>query len=120
MSQIGRLRDKVWIQARDPAALPNAFNEVPDLWIDVLADIWAAVVALSGREYIAAQQTQTALTHTVEIRRPSVVLVTPAHRVKWIEYLPGGSTVTHCLDIKHVVPLVRDRGRIQLQCVEHG
>lgn len=119
MSQIGKLREKVWIQERDPTAQRNAFNEAPDVWIDVLANVWASVLALSGREFVAAQQTQTALTHSVELRRPTVQ-IKPVHRVKWIEYLPCGAQVTHFLDIKHVVVLERRRGYIQLQCVEHG
>lgn len=119
MSQIGKLREKIWVQERDPTAPRNEFNEDPDAWIDVLTNVWASVLALSGREFVAAQQTQTALTHTVELRRP-IVQIKPIHRVKWIEYLPGGTTVIHYLDIKHVVPLERRRGYIQLQCVEHG
>ena len=119
MSQIGRLCEKIWVQQRDPAAAANDFNEPADVWIDVLTNVWASVLALSGREYVAAQQTQTILTHQVEMRRPNVQ-VTPQHRVKWIETLPGGTRITHYLDIKHIVPLEKRRGYIQLQCVEHG
>lgn len=117
----GRLRERVTLQQRDPDAVANVYNELPDTaWEDLLADEPAEVYAFSGREYIAAQQTQTAASHRVTIRTPTRLAIKPVHRFVWIERLIGGVDVTHYLDIKQVTPLVKQRGYTECVCTEHG
>jgi head-tail adaptor len=115
----GRLRERVTLQQRDPAATPNSYNEQPDQWVALLSSEPAEVYALSGREYVAAQQVQGAVTHRVMLRTPTRVAIKQEHRFLWTERLIGGTEVSHVLDIKQVTPLVRQRGYTECLCTEH-
>lgn len=61
----GSLRHKVTIQ-RVSQTLDSSRQTV-DLWT-TLADVWAAVEPLTGRELVNAQQIQPDVTHRVRIR----------------------------------------------------
>lgn len=115
----GRLRERVTLQQRDPAATANAYNEKPDQWVALLENEPAEVYALNGREYVAAQQVQGSVTHRVMLRTPTRIAIRQEHRFVWIEQLIGGTQITHCLDIKQVVPLVKQRGYSECLCTEH-
>jgi head-tail adaptor len=116
----GFLRERVTLQERDPDATPNAYNEPPDEWRTLLSNEPAQVSALSGREYVAAQQTQTALSHRVTLRTPTRIAVKQSHRFVWVERLIGGTETTHYLDIKHAGPDRKRRGYTECICTEHG
>lgn len=116
----GRLRDRVSLQERDPNAVPNAYNEQGEAWIDLLANLPADVYAFAGREYVAAQQMQSAVSHRVTLRTPTRVAIQSVHRFVWVERLIGGTAITHYLDIKQVAPLQKQRGYTECVCTEHG
>lgn len=61
----GRLKKRVTIQR--PRNDTDAAGDTASEWIDV-ACVWAAVEPLSGREWFAAQQHQSSVTHRVTIR----------------------------------------------------
>lgn len=115
----GWLRERITLQKRDPDAAKNDYNERVDAWIDVLSDVPAQVYALTGNESTAAQQVQAELTHRVVVRTPGNVSIRPEYRLLWTETLLGGTSTTHLLDIKQVVPLVNRRGYTQVLCVEN-
>lgn len=115
----GRLRERVTLQERDRAAATNAYNEKQEIWSDLLRSEPADVYALNGREYVAAQQIQASVTHRVMLRTPTRVAIRQDHRFVWVERLRGGATFTHLLDVKQVVPLVRQRGYTECLCTEH-
>lgn len=116
----GRLRERVSLQKRDPTAIPNAYNEQPDTWIAMLENEPAEVYAYSGREYVAAQQVQSAASHRVTLRTPTRVAILPEHRFVWTQRLIGGTAVTRYLDIKQVTPLTTRRGYTECVCTDHG
>lgn len=116
----GRLRERVTLQERDSGATPNAYNEAPETWLPLLSDEPAEVYAFSGREYVAAQQTQISASHRVTLRTPTRVAIRPEHRFVWVETLIGGTSVTHYLDIKQVTPLLKPRGYTECVCTDHG
>lgn len=62
----GTLRHKVTIQKTGSQTLDSSRQPV-DLWVKV-ADVWAAVEPLSGRELVIAQQQQPDVTHRVRMR----------------------------------------------------
>lgn len=115
----GRLRERVTLQQRDPAAISNDYNEQPDQWVALLTGEPAEVYALNGRESVAAQQVQAFNTHRVMLRTPTRIAIRQEHRFVWIERLIGGTAITHYLDIKQVVPLVKQRGYTECLCTEH-
>jgi head-tail adaptor len=116
----GQLRERVTLQMRDPDAIPNEYNEKEDNWLNLMANEPAEVYAFSGREYVAAQQTQSAASHRVTLRTPTRIAIRPEHRFVWVEKLIGGTVVTHYLDIKQTTPLVKRRGYTECVCTEHG
>lgn len=74
---IGSLRHRVQVQA--PQQTQDEFGEVAETWVTV-AEVWAEVRAMSGRELFNAQQVQADVTHKVRMRyldvlRPSYRLV---------------------------------------------
>jgi head-tail adaptor len=115
----GRLRERVTLQQRDQTATPNSYNEQPDQWVALLESEPAEVYALSGREYVAAQQVQGAVTHRVTVRTPTRLVIRQDHRFAWVERLIGGVSFTHYLDIKQVTPLTKFRGYTECLCTEH-
>lgn len=76
MIQAGDLRHRIILQ-RNAAVQDQTTGELVPLWIDV-ATVWAQIVPLSGREFIAAQATQAGVTARIVIRARDV---DPAMRV---------------------------------------
>lgn len=72
----GRLNKRITIQS--PATGQDATGEPTTGWTDV-ATVWASIVDVSGREYVAAGGTQNAAQTKVTIRKRSGI--TPAMRV---------------------------------------
>lgn len=73
----GALRHRITIQGR--TADKNNYNELTD-WQDVLTT-QAAINTLSGREFFAAEQTQSEVTHKITIRyKPGIK---PSMRVQF-------------------------------------
>ncbi|HRC61626.1 MAG TPA: phage head closure protein [Dehalococcoidia bacterium] len=108
----GRLRNRVVIQRRTGAV--NAFNEPTDTW-SALATVWAGIEPISGREYFAAQQVQSELTHRVTIRY--LEGVTPKDRVAWTD---PATQATRYFDIRAVIDRDERHREQQLMCVEHA
>jgi len=61
----GKLRHRIQLQYE--TEIPNATGELDRTWSS-LADVWAAVEPLSGKELIDAQQVASAVTHRARIR----------------------------------------------------
>jgi SPP1 family predicted phage head-tail adaptor len=78
MISSGLMRERVTIQA--PSEQRNQFGEATVAWSDV-ATVWASVQGMSAREYLAAQQVDSVVTHKVRIRFfPGI---THSHRLVW-------------------------------------
>ena len=74
------MRERITIQA--PTEQRNQFGEATVTWSDV-ATVWASVQGLSAREYLAAQQVGSIITHKIRIRFfPGI---THSHRIVWRE-----------------------------------
>lgn len=68
--EAGRLRHPVTLEA--PTRAANTFGEPVAAWSPV-AEAWASVEPLSGRELWQAQQVQSQVSHRVRLRGPSDV-----------------------------------------------
>ena len=80
MISSGLMRERITIQA--PTEQRNQFGEATVTWSDV-ATVWASVQGLSAREYLAAQQVGSIITHKIRIRFfPGI---THSHRIVWRE-----------------------------------
>lgn len=70
MSVSAQMNKRVKLQVRP--ATRNDLNEVTGSWVNLVAEgdgnVWAAVVDLSGREYVAAGGTQNAVETKITIR----------------------------------------------------
>ena len=66
----GAMRHYLAIQER--ATTKGAYGEQADTWSDVAGgSVWMAIVPLNGRELLAAQQLNTAVSHIVQLRYDS-------------------------------------------------
>lgn len=75
--QAGKLRH--WIVLQKPEKVQDTkTGAVRNIWVDV-AELWADVVAVSAREFIAAQAVQSSVTTRITIRYRSDV--TNKHRI---------------------------------------
>lgn len=108
----GRLRHRVAIQRRTGAE--SGFGEPTDTWTD-LATVSAGVEPISGREYFAAQQVQSEVTHRVTIRY--LAGVTPKDRIVWTDPATG---VARYFDIRSVLDKDERHRELALMCVEHA
>lgn len=76
MVRIGRLRHFVEIQ--ETTAEKDATGSPSEGWATI-AQVWASIEPLSGREFIEAAQVEATITHTIRMRyRPDV---TTRHRI---------------------------------------
>lgn len=75
--EAGRLRHRVRIE-RPENQQSSGLGEVAQTW-RLVAHRWAEVEPLSGRELLAAQQVQSAVTHRVRLRHCAAL--SPAMRV---------------------------------------
>ncbi|MGP1293443.1 phage head closure protein [Serratia sp. CY31944] len=64
--QAGKLRHRITLQKPEKVQNPDS-GEMEDTWLD-LTTIWAEVVPLSAREFVAAQAMQNAVTTRITIR----------------------------------------------------
>jgi len=112
----GRLRHLVELQRNTPVA-SNKLNEPTDNW-QTLASVHAGVEPISGREFFAAHQVQSDVSHRITVRfYPGL---TPKDRVAWVNRPLGGVTVTRIFDIKAILDRDEKHREMQLMCVEHG
>jgi SPP1 family predicted phage head-tail adaptor len=106
----GELNKKVTIER--PVDTPDAQTGAPvRTWEDV-ATVWAKIEPLAGREFWQAQQSQSAVTHQVEIwyRRD----VTCRNRLRFVDRL-----ATRYLDIAGMIDPGEEHVSLILQCVEY-
>jgi SPP1 family predicted phage head-tail adaptor len=108
----GRLRHSVVIQRRTGAA--NAFNEPTDTWAD-LATVSAGIEPIAGREYFAAQQVQSEVSHRVTIRYMEGV--SPKDRLVWTD---PATSVARYFDIRAVIDRDERHRALELMCTEHA
>lgn len=118
----GQLRERVTLQAKNPAAAADSFNDSAEQWVDVLANLPARVQALSGREFLNGQQTHADATHLVRIRTPARTALSTEQRLAWVSRLPDGTLQTRLLDVRHFAPLLNApwRGYTEFVCTEHA
>ena len=101
----GRLRHRITIQ-QPTAGSANAYGETTDTWT-TFAEVRAAIIPQTAREFVAAQQVRGTMTHLLEIRALSGI--TNQMRVKF---------GTRYLHIDGVIE-IDERGReMRLACVE--
>lgn len=62
----GRLRHRVRLQDKQQTQNPTT-GELSEAWVDV-AEVWANVVPMSGREFMAASAEQSEVRGRIEIR----------------------------------------------------
>jgi len=108
----GRLRHQVAIQRRTSAE--SNFGEPADTWT-TLATVPAGIEPVSGREYFAAQQVQSEVTHRVAIRY--FAGISPKDRLVWTDPATG---VARYFDIRAVIDQNERHRELQLMCVEHA
>ncbi len=101
----GRLRHRIVLQAF--VVTVDAWGTPIQAWTD-MASLWASVEALHGREFFAAAQVQSEVTHKVRIRHRDGI--TPAMRI-----LHGERT----LQIEAILPDVRG-SELVLMCKEYS
>lgn len=111
--RIGQLDKRITIQRRSQTL--DAYGQQVDSWSTV-ADCWADVRPVGGREKLSAMAMQADLTHTVAVRY-NVALLPPkeaaANRIVYAT--PAGSRVLNITSARDV-----DEGRrwIVFDCVE--
>jgi SPP1 family predicted phage head-tail adaptor len=76
----GQLNRRITIEQRSQA--PGDFGHPVDSWEPVVPTVWASVRPLGGRELIAAQAVQAALTHTIVVRYQAALAV-PVQAAQW-------------------------------------
>jgi SPP1 family predicted phage head-tail adaptor len=105
--QAGRLRHRVTIQQE--AVIKGALGGQAKSWVDVVT-VWEAVEPIRGREFFAAQQVNSEVTHRVTIRYRTGVTA------KMRLVFQG-----RVLDISAPPIDVEERHRdLQLMCIERG
>lgn len=102
----GTLRHRVTIQQK--SVTRDSYGAEVVTWTD-LDTVWAAVEPLSGREYLAALQTQAEVTTRIRLRYRSDLVVEPEMRVTW-----DG----HTYDVLAAIETQARRREVQLMCRE--
>ena len=80
MLRAGLLLHKIEIQVK--TAHRDMMGQEVVTW-DAFAYAWASIDPLGGREYFAAQQIQSSISHKIMIRYQANIK--PYHRIKWGE-----------------------------------
>lgn len=88
--QAGKLRHRVTLER--PTVMTDSHGDQVKTWA-TLAEVWAEVLDLSGREFIAAQQVMADITVQVRMRGRTDFRLTPKDRIVF-----GSRT----FDIRHV------------------
>lgn len=100
------MHDRVTLQDEVPAKGDLGGEQMA--WVDE-ATVWAAVDPLRGKEFFAAQQVNSEVSHQVTIRYRTGV--TPKKRLLW-----DGRV----LEITAVLPSKERRRYLHLMCVDRG
>ncbi len=103
-SSIGDMRR--WITIEQQAPTQNARGEEVPTWT-TFATAWAAIIPLSGRELLAAQQIQASVTHRIVLRYLSGL--DPSMRIVY-----NG----RYFDIQQVININEQSRQMELQCIE--
>lgn len=104
MARIGNLRERVTIQTLETSR--DGFGGIVETW-ETMTTVWASVQNITGREVLAAQQTNAEISHRVTMRYLDNVV--PTMRLLW---------GTRILDINAALD-ADGRGRwLELLCVE--
>lgn len=69
--RIGQMNQRITIQRR--SATKDAYGQEIDSWIDV-AEVWAYIRPISGREKLRAFAVESDLSHTVTVRYSAALL----------------------------------------------
>ena len=102
----GRLRHLVSLQRA--STVTNEFGEQSSIWADY-AEVHAAIEPLRGGERIAADQTQSKLTHKVTVRYTSTIECD--HRIKY---------GTRYLYINAIIDVAERHTDLELMCTENA
>ena len=105
----GELKHRVTLQ--EATETRDSFGQPVRTWSDV-ATVWAAVQALSGREFLEAKQLKRAVTTRIVIRWRDDVHA--GMRARWTD--PAGTT--HTYDVEAVIPDSTHRRQLSLMCLE--
>jgi SPP1 family predicted phage head-tail adaptor len=107
----GRLRHKVTLQRR--VETTNAIGETVWYYADV-AEIFAHIEPLSGKEYFGAQQVQSDVTTRVRVRYRTGLQ--PTMRLVHVREA-GSPTLFDYYDIQSIIQPHTDRRELQLMCI---
>lgn len=110
--QLGRLKHNVTLQTR--VVTPNAVGEGAISYVD-LADVWASVEPLTGRELFAAQTVQADVTTRIRLHYRSDVV--PTMRVKFVADYDSPQMV-ELYDVQVVMHTNEARQETVLMCVK--
>lgn len=108
--QPGRLRSKVTLQSR--VLTPDAVNDQVATYVD-LADEWASIEPIVGREFFAAQQVQADVTTRIRIRYR--VDAVPTMRVKFVADYDSPQQIDY-YDVEAVMHTNEKRRETILMC----
>ena len=103
----GKLRHRVELQ-RVSTTL-DSHGDKTEAWT-TLAEVWASIEPLSGREFLMASQTMSDVTVRIKVRGRPDISLTPKDRVK-----AGART----FDIRHIVDWGGRGVEWHLMCTEH-
>lgn len=110
-SLTGRLRHRVSLQAA--TITRDEFGGEIRTWAEV-ADLWADIEPLQGREFLEGRRQETELDTRIRIRYRLGVL--PGMRIVWASAESGSRTY----DIQSVIEHGADRRELRLMCRELG
>ncbi|HMU15816.1 MAG TPA: phage head closure protein [Thauera aminoaromatica] len=107
---MGRLRHRIRLQRRVESQGPT--GEVTWSWTDV-AEVWASIEPIAGREYFAAAQVQSEVTTRIRLRhRPDL---TAKLRVVFVSE-PGSPGLVHVYDVLSVINWQERDREVHLMC----
>jgi SPP1 family predicted phage head-tail adaptor len=96
--QIGKLRNKIEIQARMDPSTTNGYGEPTEEWETVLT-VWGGITTPTGKQLYVAEQLQAEVSHIVLLRYCDAL--TPRHRLKFGERIFNISFV-HNFDERNI------------------
>lgn len=102
----GELRHRIMIQEKQTPVAQNDYGEEVITWSEV-AEVWAAIEPLRGREFLEAQRAGAEVTTRIRVRHRDGIR--PEMRVVWGD---------HVYDIEAVIHVEERRREIHLMCKE--
>ena len=105
--EAGKLRNLVQLQRA--TVTTDSHGDQVKAW-STLAEVWASIEPLSGREFLQASQVTSDVTVRIRLRGRSDLSLTPKDRVTF-----GART----FDIRHVIDWGGRGVETQLMCTEH-